>query len=196
MYFDIHADHWSENFVPEGVANFQFHTTILCSKLSALRPGKTTRKIFLNAMCNFTDEEIKMTRKAKQNGSIGGIGRGGSGGMRAGGGCKWVNVKLSDEDVLTLERSDATMEYLAGCLLGLADNGFNVSVKVVDEGDSIMACIIRPSDKPDVPDIGISSFASNVRDAVLGLLYKFENILGGILEPSLVADTRTSARFR
>ena len=96
-----------------------------------------------------------------------------------GNGWRWINVELDDSDIELVEQSDSTLEYLAACVLSLADDGYGVSVKPVDGGKSICCTIYRP----DFPDTGVtaglSSFGGSVHDALLSALYKFDEKCGG-----------------
>jgi hypothetical protein len=66
----------------------------------------------------------------------------------------------------------------------------------MDGGDSVMACIIGKSSEDQSISVGLSGFATNVRDALLVLCYKFEDKLGGQLPMPDGSASVERARFR
>lgn len=140
-----------------------------------------------------------MPRKGKTN--VSGINNNVSNGNSGKGGrneWKWVNLKLSDEDIDTLAKSDATLEYLACCGVALANDGIGFKVEPTDEGKSIRCTIYRPNFNGRGDIIGISSYSDNVRDAILAGLYKLDNYMGGDFSTYSPEDAIESAtpRFR
>jgi len=92
---------------------------------------------------------------------------------------QWINIRLSDEDFDVLGGSDATLVNLALSAVSLADDGIGFKIEPTDEGKSIRATLYR-SDFPSRGVIsGVSSYADNVRDALLAALYKLDVYLGG-----------------
>lgn len=123
--------------------------------------------------------EVHMSRKSKSNGTASNNGSNSS--SRESSGAKWVwsNCRLSDEDITTLEQSDATLDYLASCLVALGDDGYGVTIKSVDSGKSRCVTIYRPDYPTPGITVGVSSFGSSVRDAILAVLFKLDNYGGG-----------------
>lgn len=92
---------------------------------------------------------------------------------------KWVNLELSDDDLSELEQSQATLEYLAACAVGLGDEGIGITVVPCDEGKSFRFTFY--GSVPGVANVtfGVSSYGGTIRDALLVGLYKFDILLGG-----------------
>jgi len=111
---------------------------------------------------------------------------------------KWLNIRLEVNDVNALEQSDATFEYLSASIVGLANDGIGVSIKSVDNGKSCCVTLIGSDLSGSGDTFGLSSFAGNVRDALLVALYKFDEKLGGTFDngSEFVSDTKQGARFR
>lgn len=111
---------------------------------------------------------------------------------------KWLNIRLEADDLDTLEQSDATLEYLSACIVGLANDGFGISIKPVDKGESICCTIIGSHPDFDGVSYGLSSFAGNVRDALLVSLYKLDEKLGGTFNNAdkFAVPAKQTSRFR
>ncbi len=92
---------------------------------------------------------------------------------------KWVNVPLTAEDIGILERETANLEQLALAYLNVGVLGFGLSCKYDFSRKSFVCCIYRPNMGNDVQPCGVSGAAADLRDALLVLLYKFNNCLGG-----------------
>lgn len=139
-----------------------------------------------------------MSRKPKANGSASNNGVNGSGSKGSDVKWKWGNCKLSNEDIASLEQSDATLDYLATCIVSLVADGFGVTLKPTDSGKSRCCTIYRP-DFPTVGvTVGVSAFGGDIRDAILTCLYKLDNYGGGDFTGfELEGDTEgTRPRFR
>lgn len=112
------------------------------------------------------------------------------------GNVRWINVSLSDDDAAFLTETSTGFSELAAMACEYVARGYSLTIKPMDGGDSVMACIVgSASGNPDV-SVGLSGFAANVRDALLVLCYKFEDKLGGELP---LPDEPTSTgrpRFR
>lgn len=109
---------------------------------------------------------------------------------------EWVNAPLTSEDYLALEQSTYGLEYLAGCLVGLVSRGYGVSVKYDSQRKRCNCTIYRPPSDTNRRHLGLSGFASDVRDAVLVTLYRFEHKCGGELSDGLVGDAHNQSQRR
>lgn len=112
------------------------------------------------------------------------------------GNVRWLNVSLSDDDAAFLTESDATLDQLAAMACTLVVRGYSLTVKPMDGGNSVMACIIGQSSTHPDAIVGLSGFSDNVRDALLVLCYKFEDKLGGELPLPDGDATTQGRRFR
>lgn len=139
---------------------------------------------------------LTMSRKGKSDGRVNVNGSDSSRTARGGDEWKWVNIKLSDEDIATLGQSDATLEYVAVSLVALAGDGLGFSVKPTDEGKSICCTIYRPDFPLAGRTLGVSSFSDNVRDAILACIYKLDTYGGGDFSGFDVEDRVSGARPR
>lgn len=122
---------------------------------------------------------LYMPRKGKQNDNTGNTGGNRNFGQSSGNEWKWANIELSSADIDILTNSNTTLEYLAGCIAVLANDGIGVTIKPVDSGKSVCVTIYRPDFQGNGYTVGISSFGGNVRDALLVTLYKLDEKLGG-----------------
>jgi len=157
--------------------------------------GKPQRH-FRKAFFMFTEEQLAMARKKGVN-TDGNTGSKTSGNASAGRqSVAWINVSLSDEDADFLAEATTGYGELAAMACEYVSSGYSLSIKPMDGGDSVMACIIgQSSDDPNVT-VGLSGFASNVRDALLTLCYKFEDKLGGQLPLPDGGGNNNRPRFR
>lgn len=108
----------------------------------------------------------------------------------------WTNVVLTEADLDILERDNSTPEIIGGMLLSVAVRGYGFSVKRMEDGQSYMCAIIGPHDTQVGRDCGVSAFAADPRDAILGCLYKFMEKLGGSFSGSLTDVAADRHRFR
>lgn len=142
-------------------------------------------------MCNMTQKP--RTKNGNNNA------RSGAGGNKSLGGSgtvQWCNIRLAPEDVLDLERSEATLEYLGARFVELAVSGANISLKPADGGQSFCATLICPPHEGSSGSVGLSGFGGNVRDALLVLVYKFDVICGGEIDTLSNFVTPVHNRFR
>lgn len=111
---------------------------------------------------------------------------------------KWLNIKLTDEDVNELTASDATFEFLVASVVGLCTDGLALSIKTVDEGKSYCVTLIGSNLGSSGAAYGLSSFAGELRDALLVSLYKFDTYLEGDISngDKFVNSTQQDKRFR
>lgn len=110
---------------------------------------------------------------------------------------QWINVPLTPEDVSILEREEASLEQLALAYLSVGMRGFGLSCKYDFARKSYTVCIYRPNDGTDVQPCGVSGAASDLRDALLVLLFKFNSGLGGSFDNAAVeSNAIQSRRFR
>lgn len=139
-----------------------------------------------------------MRSKGNKNGSINGTNGTRDSGQGSGNEWKWINIPLQDEDAFHLDGSDLTLEFLAGSIASLANDGYGVTIKPTDNGETVCCTIYRPNFPRRGVTIGISGFAGNVRDALLVTMYKFDEKLGGSFTNYTEFDTpnREKSRFR
>lgn len=148
------------------------------------------RNIFVYPSDDLIMENVMNGRKSK------GTGKSNPQSVRKSSSIQWINVTLSDEDYNELERSEATLEYLAACLLGLVGEGLCISVKPNVERNNISVTIYRPADDNGGGGVGLSAFATDVRDAALVALYKFDTKCGGEFPHSDELDTPNQRQRR
>lgn len=140
-----------------------------------LGKGSPSGKILIQPDVSFIKEKILNGRKPKS--SVGGN----SGKSDKSVGFQWVNVPLTDEDNNWLIGSTITLEQCAASLIGLVTDGYDVSVKYQAVRKQYVASIYRPSSDDSSNGVGVSGFSTDVRDAILVVMYKFDNKLGGEL---------------
>lgn len=145
-----------------------------------------------------SEMRLYMPRKGKQNGNTDKPRFHDNRGTGGGNEWKWANIRLDDEDIAILEQSDASLEFLAACIVVLADDGIGVTIKPVDAGKSFCCTLNRPSDTDTGVVIGVSSFAGTIRDALLVSLHKLDHKLGGEFANAehFVSATPERPRFR
>lgn len=106
---------------------------------------------------------------------------------------RWINIQLTDEDLLILDGQSADTTELALSIVELAIEGADIGIKRTDGGASIMAYAIADDSHVEGGRFGVSAYASNVPDAVSALLYKIDvKLHDGIPAPS----TSAARRFR
>lgn len=139
-----------------------------------------------------------MPRKGKQNDNTGNASANRNFRSGSGNEWKWANIELSSTDIDVLTNSNATLEYLAGCIAVLANDGIGVTIKPIDSGESICVTLYRPDFQGNRYTIGVSSFGGNVRDALLVTLYKLDEKLGGEFDNAVeyVSAIPQKSRFR
>ena len=160
--------------------------------VSMLRSTKFKRGIFGTSLSGqlliYPPENIRMEnilngRKPKRDGSQPSNGNGKPSTFR------WVNIPLTSQDELILEQETADIELLSSSLIQLVVRGFGVSVKYDNARKSyncsIYGCDLRNNMQP----CGISGSASDVRDAILVSLYRFNTCLQGSFDGSTLEDT-------
>lgn len=108
----------------------------------------------------------------------------------------WINCPLSEDDLVTLEQSDATLETIGALLLGIASRGYSFSVKRMDDQVSFMCAIFTDGSDGSGGKFGISAFAGNPADATLACVFKFEEKLGGVFTGHAANAATPRARFR
>lgn len=109
------------------------------------------------------------------------------------GNCKWINVRLSDEDILDLSERQFAAEDLLGWMLELSRGGADVGVKWADEGQSRMAYCIVPDSESGKVLLGISAYGADAFDALCALVYKIDIKLERIFT---APDDAAKPRFR
>jgi hypothetical protein len=110
---------------------------------------------------------------------------------------QWVNITLTPEDVGILESEKASLEQLALAFISVGMLGFGLSCKYDFARKSFVCCIYRPYDGNDVQPCGVSGSATDLRDALLVLLYKFNNRMGGGFDNATLENNPVqSKRFK
>jgi len=92
---------------------------------------------------------------------------------------KWINIPLTPEDIAILEKETADLEQLAFAYISLGVRGFGLSVKYDSARKSFNVSIYGSDMAADMQPCGISGAASDLRDALLVSLYRFNSCLQG-----------------
>lgn len=153
-------------------------------------------KPFKKVTFSFTEEQLAMARSrgVKTNGNPSRENQPVN--NRSGNTVRWLNVRLDSDDETFLAESVTGFSELAAMACEYVAHGYSLTIKPMDGGDSVMACLIgKSSTHPDVT-VGVSGFASNVRDALLVLCYKFEDKLAGQLPLPDGEANPSRSRFR
>jgi len=112
------------------------------------------------------------------------------------GNIEWSNTSLSDEDISRLSADDSTLQDLAGLLLGLADDGYSVTVKPDVANGSVRTTIIRELTDDSSRTGGLSGNGETVRDSLLCVLFKFDVYMGSNFSSGAFNGRGTKPRFR
>lgn len=111
--------------------------------------------------------------------------------QRPTGNCTWVNVRLTDEDVLELSERDVTPDDIVGWIIDLSRIGADIGVKWADNGASRMAYCIVPDSEGNSRLLGVSAYGTDAYDALLALMFKVDIKLERMFTaPSDVAKPR------
>lgn len=110
---------------------------------------------------------------------------------------KWVNIPLTSEDIDLLEQETADLQQLALAFIQLGVRGFGLSVKY-DSGRKSYACsIYGPDSLNNMQPCGISGTATDLRDALLVSVFRFNNCLQGSFDGCAAPDAVVQpSRFR
>jgi hypothetical protein len=92
---------------------------------------------------------------------------------------QWLNIPLDNEDRVICSENTDDLSILAANLIALVGYGYDVSVKYNAERGSYSCSIYRSCDDPNDGNIGLSSFAADVRLSIVVTLYKLESLCGG-----------------
>jgi hypothetical protein len=140
-------------------------------------------------------QEFEMVR-TKRNDKPSGNGNNSSGGFRGKPQFQWLNVALTDDDIIALEQDETPLADFAALLLEVGLSGFDYSIKSASSGNTVVCSIYRSASDTVPGGIGVSGFATNIRDAIAVCYYKF----AVRLESTLVQDTEQGGanqhRFR
>lgn len=110
---------------------------------------------------------------------------------------QWVNVALADQDFDILERETANIEQLALAYLNLGVQRLGLAVKFDNARKSYTVSVYGSDSRNNMQPCGVSGSAPDLRDALLVLLYKFNNRLQGSFDGSTSQNTAVqSRRFR
>lgn len=110
---------------------------------------------------------------------------------------RWINVPLTGQDELILEQETADLEQLAPALIQLVLHGLGVSVKYDNARKSYNCSIYGSDNRNNMQPCGISGASSELRDAILVSLFRFNTCLQGSFDGCTLTDTAVqSKRFR
>jgi len=110
---------------------------------------------------------------------------------------KWINVTLTAEDIATLERETASLEQLALAYIELGVLGLGLSIKYDSVRKHFSVSIYGSDMANNNQPCGISGSATELRDALLVSLYRFNTCLQGSFDGSTTSDaTVQSGRFK
>lgn len=110
---------------------------------------------------------------------------------------QWINISLTSEDLDLLEREEASLEQLAFAYVSLGMLGLGLSIKYDSVGKSYSVSIYGRDSRNNNKPCGISGAASDLRDALLVSLFRFNNGLQGSFDGCTNSDTTIqSKRFR
>lgn len=123
-------------------------------------------------------EEKLRKKKGFTNGNSGYANRDTGGGDR-GGQFVFCNLPLSDADLVALEQSEVSMEFLAARLFAIFGDGASFAMRHVDSGESVCCTIHRPDSGNAGVVYGYSSFGASEYDAALVAVYRFDIHLEG-----------------
>jgi len=134
--------------------------------------------------------------RTKRNDKSSGHGSNSSGGFRGKLQFQWINVTLTDDDIVALGQDETPLEDFAALLLEVGLSGLDYSIKSASDGNTVVCSIYRPASDTFAGGVGVSGFASNIRDAIAVCYYKFSVRL----ESTLVQDSESGGanqpRFR
>lgn len=137
---------------------------------SLVQAGKS---ILIYTDVTYIKEKIVNGRKPKNN--VGGN----SNGTGKSGGFQWLNVPLTDEDIVNLDGSEDDLERLTAAFCGLVSDGYGVSLKFDPKRASYSASIYKPNPDGGGGGMGLSAFSTDLWLALRAVLYKFDDKLGG-----------------
>ncbi len=110
---------------------------------------------------------------------------------------KWINITLTDQDIALLEGETADLEQLAFAYISLGMHGLGLSVKYDSARKSYNVSIYGSDMANNMQPCGVSGSASNLRDALLVSLFRFNTCLQGSFDGQSSKDsTVQSTRFR
>jgi hypothetical protein len=110
---------------------------------------------------------------------------------------RWINLPLTSEDINLLEQEEASLEQLAYAYIQLGVRGFGLSIKFDNTREQYICSIYGSDFSNNNQPCGISGAATQLRDALLVSLYRFNNRLQGSFDGKSNTDTTVqSTRFR
>jgi len=110
---------------------------------------------------------------------------------------RWFNYALTTEDINRLEQETASLEQLAYAFIELGERGLGLSVKYDTARKSYSVSIYGPDTLNDMRPCGVSGQSSELRDAILVSLFKFNNCLQSSFDGFANSDTTVqSGRFK
>lgn len=105
----------------------------------------------------------------------------------------WINIYLSDEDVVNMSARELSDTELCGEVLVLLETGGDFFVRTNSTDGSVSATFVRDADDSESARCGLSGYSDNWRDAIRSLLYKYYARLDGVLN---LPAQRSARRYR
>jgi len=110
---------------------------------------------------------------------------------------RWINISLTSEDLDILEQETASLEQLAYAFIQLGVFGLGLSVKFDSARKSYTVSIYGSDISNNMQPCGISGSATELRDALLVSLYRFNHGLQGSFDGCTNKDATVQPnRFR
>lgn len=106
---------------------------------------------------------------------------------------RWINAPLSDEHVAAIEGAEVTLEDIGARLLNMAILGWDITIKRDDKTDGYSCFGFADDPHSDDGRVGLSGWASNPTDAALVFVYKYFDVLGGLIP---IGEGTGKRRFR
>lgn len=106
---------------------------------------------------------------------------------------RWINATLSEEHVAAIEGTEISLEDIGARLLHMATLGWDITIKRDDKSGGYSCFGFADDPHSDTGRIGLSGWSSNPTDAAFVFVYKYYDVLGGVI-PVVSGDGKR--RFR
>lgn len=107
---------------------------------------------------------------------------------------RWINITLTDQDLDILGQETASLEQLSLAFVQLGVRGLGLAIKY-DRSRATFVCSIYGSDSTNnMQPCGVSGQSSDLRDALLVSLFRFNNRLQGSFDGSTAEDNTIQPR--
>jgi len=106
---------------------------------------------------------------------------------------QWVNVNLTNADVMEIEQWISSEPDILGEVCRVVLSGYHVAVKPATNGDGFMASISGAVASGSKGSAGVSAFSDTPYEAIACVLFKFVSKLDCTLSPT---PTEGRAKFR